>query len=121
MFIDIYILDLPETIEDYHDVYPLDIYGHSSKILTYSTSTYRATYSKTGEKCCLKRIHGKRFNDLFISFYLLLLFFINYILLGSNLFLNFTLRCTQSILFSTISNVKNKMYMFIWSKKQATY
>ncbi|KAE9531340.1 hypothetical protein AGLY_010546 [Aphis glycines] len=52
--------DLPENIEDYHDVYPLDIYGHSSKILSYSTSTYRATNSKTGEKCCLKRIHGFR-------------------------------------------------------------
>ncbi|VVC32549.1 Hypothetical protein CINCED_3A004446 [Cinara cedri] len=52
--------DLPENVEDYHDVYPLDIFGHSSKILTYSTSTYRATHSKTGEKCCLKRIHGFR-------------------------------------------------------------
>lgn len=52
--------DLPENVEDYHDVYPLDIYGHSSKIMTYSTSTYRATNSKTGEKCCLKRIHGFR-------------------------------------------------------------
>uniref|UniRef100_A0A2S2QGR8 PAN2-PAN3 deadenylation complex subunit PAN3 n=1 Tax=Sipha flava TaxID=143950 RepID=A0A2S2QGR8_9HEMI len=50
--------DLPENVEDYHDVYPLDIHGHSSKILTYSTSTYRATNSKTGEKCCLKRIHS---------------------------------------------------------------
>lgn len=70
MFINILILDLPENIEDYHDVYPLDIYGHSSKILSYSTSTYRATNSKTGEKCCLKRIHG---NNL-----------INYILLVIN-------------------------------------
>lgn len=52
------IVDLPENVEDYHDVYPLDIYGHSSKVLTYNTSTYRATNPKTGEKCCLKRIHG---------------------------------------------------------------
>ncbi|XP_050421914.1 PAN2-PAN3 deadenylation complex subunit PAN3 [Adelges cooleyi] len=52
--------DLPESIEDYHEVYPLDNYGHSSKITTFNTSTYRATNSKTGDKCCLKRIHGFR-------------------------------------------------------------
>lgn len=57
--INLFILDLPENVEDYHDVYPLDTYGHSSKILSYCTTTYRATNSKTGEKCCLKRIHGK--------------------------------------------------------------
>lgn len=61
-----YILDLPETIEDYHDIYPLDMFGHSSKILAYSTSTYRATNSKTGEKCCLKRIHGKKLNYIIL-------------------------------------------------------
>ncbi|XP_050540009.1 PAN2-PAN3 deadenylation complex subunit PAN3 isoform X2 [Daktulosphaira vitifoliae] len=52
--------DLPESIEDYYEIYPLDNYGHSSKVLTFNTSTYRATNSKTGEKCCLKRIHGFR-------------------------------------------------------------
>jgi len=78
----IYILDLPENVEDYHDIYPLDIYGHSSKILTYSTSTYRATYSKTGEKCCLKRIHG---NNLMNYSLLLLVIYLFYVLLQCNL------------------------------------
>lgn len=55
-------------MEDYHDVYPLDIYGHCSKILAYNTSTYRATNSKTGEKCCLKRVHGKNYINFYYIF-----------------------------------------------------
>lgn len=94
-FITFMLTDLPENVEDYHDVYPLDIFGHTSKILTYSTSTYRATHSKTGEKCCLKRIHGK---NSFIKYY----FMMQRSVLDSNLKLiriYYFKNCTLHILF----------------------
>lgn len=53
-------LDLPVEVDNYHELLPLEalpsVPKHQS--IPFLTSTYKATHTKTGQKFCLRRIHG---------------------------------------------------------------
>lgn len=51
--------DLPQQVEHFHDICPLEPSTHKSATFGYPTSVYKAINGKNGFSYCLRRIHGK--------------------------------------------------------------
>ncbi|KAK9886254.1 hypothetical protein WA026_015767 [Henosepilachna vigintioctopunctata] len=52
--------DLPQDVDGYHELCPLELISNTSVHKGYQTSMYKATHTKTGTHYCLRRIHGFR-------------------------------------------------------------
>lgn len=50
---------LPPEVDNYHSLYPLEPVQALHGKITILSSTYKATHSTTGIKYCLRRLHGK--------------------------------------------------------------
>ncbi|XP_045469546.1 PAN2-PAN3 deadenylation complex subunit pan3 [Harmonia axyridis] len=60
MLSDPQVTDLPQEIDSYHELCPLEPISNTSVHKGYQTSMYKATHTKTGVHYCLRRIHGFR-------------------------------------------------------------
>ena len=50
--------DLPEAVEHYQELIPLELPKTEASLFGYQTSMYKVTNTKNGIKYCLRRIHG---------------------------------------------------------------
>ena len=53
------ITELPESVDNYHELVPLEPLPIGGPLQIGHSSTYKATHIKTGIRYCLRRIHGK--------------------------------------------------------------
>lgn len=51
--------DLPNEVDNYHELCPLEPIHKPASTIEYQTSTYKATSIKSGTRYCLRRIHGE--------------------------------------------------------------
>ncbi|XP_065349432.1 PAN2-PAN3 deadenylation complex subunit PAN3 isoform X1 [Cloeon dipterum] len=60
--------DLPVEIDNYHELCPLEPISQTnqktSQVISYQTSTFKATHTKSGARFCLRRVHGFRLANL---------------------------------------------------------
>ncbi|XP_017764887.1 PREDICTED: PAB-dependent poly(A)-specific ribonuclease subunit PAN3 isoform X2 [Eufriesea mexicana] len=52
--------DLPNEVDNYHELCPLEPIHKPASTIEYQTSTYKATSIKSGTRYCLRRIHDFR-------------------------------------------------------------
>lgn len=55
--------DLPATVDNYHELVPLEPLPIGDPMQIGISSTYKATHIKTGVRYCLRRIHGFRLSS----------------------------------------------------------
>ncbi|KAK6627609.1 hypothetical protein RUM44_010087 [Polyplax serrata] len=55
--------DIPETVDNYHELVPLEPLPMGDPLHIGHSSTYKATHIKTGIRYCLRRIHGFRLSS----------------------------------------------------------